>query len=129
MLKNRTWLAFANRKRCRHADAILNLGFISWRMGRVRFSIGDLVYLFMSDERCVRFKMIVTAANCKREDQAYWVDTPPNDITYKLELLDEYDGTNLSEQELCKYGFKGGRALEIPSCNNTELIDYIKSTF
>ena len=129
MLQNRTWLAFANRKRCRHDDAIHNLGFISWRMGRVRFSIGDLVYLFMSDERCVRFKMIVTAANCKREDQAYWVDTPPNDITYKLELLDEYDGTNLSEQELCKHGFKGGRALEIPSCNNTELIDYIKSTF
>lgn len=129
MLQNRTWLAFANRKRCRHADAIHNLGFISWRMGRARFSIGDLVYLFVSDERCIRFKMIVTAANCKREDQAYWVDTPPNDITYKLELLEEYNGTKLSEQELCKHGFKGGRSLENPSCNNTELIDYIKSIF
>lgn len=129
MLQNRTWLAFANRKRCRHADAIHNLGFISWRMGRARFSIGDLVYLFVSDERCIRFKMIVTAANCKREDQAYWVDTPPNDITYKLELLEEYNGTKFSEQELCKHGFKGGRSLENPSCNNTELIDYIKSIF
>lgn len=57
MSNNRTWLAFANRKRCRHSDAIHSLGFISWRMGRVRFSIGDIVYLFMSDERCVRFKM------------------------------------------------------------------------
>ena len=69
MLNNRTWLAFANRKRCRHTDAIHYLGFINWRMGRVRFSIGDIVYLFMSDERCVRFKMVVTAENCKREDQ------------------------------------------------------------
>lgn len=51
MLNNRTWLAFANRKRCRHADAIHALGFISWRMGRARFAIGDVVYLFMSDER------------------------------------------------------------------------------
>ena len=58
---NRTWLAFANRKRCRHADAIHTLGFISWSMGRARFAIGDVVYLFMSDERCDRFKLIVAA--------------------------------------------------------------------
>ena len=67
----RTWLAFANRKRCHHADAIQELGFISRKMGRARFAIGDVVYLFMSDERCVRFKMVVTAENCKLEDQAY----------------------------------------------------------
>ena len=29
MSNNRYWLAFANRKRCKHADAIHNLGFIS----------------------------------------------------------------------------------------------------
>lgn len=117
MSNNRTWLAFANRKRCRHADAIHSLGFISWRMGRARFSIGDVVYLFMSDERCIRFKMVVTAENCKREDQEFWVETPPNDITYKLELLEEYEGTMLSEQELSKHGFNGGRSLEVPCCN------------
>ena len=119
MSNNRIWLAFANRKRCRHADAIHALGFISWRMGRARFAIGDVVYLFMSDERCVRFKMVVTEENCRREDQTFWVEKAPDDITYKLELLEEYDGTMLSEQELCKHGLKGGRALEIPNCNNT----------
>ena len=129
MLRNRTWLAFANRKRCSHAEAIHNLGFIRSRMGRARFAIGDFVYLFMSYERCVRFKMVVTAENCKREDKAYWVETPPNDITYKLELLEEYDGAHLSEQELCKHGFKVCRSLEIPTCNNVELINYIKSVF
>ncbi len=129
MSNNRTWLAFANRKRCRHTDAIHSLGFINWRMGRARFSIGDIVFLFMSDERCVRFKMVVTAENCKREDQAFWLVTPPDDITYKLELLEEYEGTMLSEQELFKHGFIGGKSLEVPNCNNTELIDYIKSTF
>ncbi len=129
MLQNRTWLAFANRKRCRHADAIHNLGFISWRMGGARFSLGDIVYLFMSDERRVRFKMIVTAENCKREDQAYWVETPPNDITYKLELLEEYDGTKLNESVLCEHGFTGGNSLEGPICKNEELLNYIKSIF
>lgn len=121
---NRTWLAFANRKRCRHTDAIHCLGFINWRMGRAHFSIGDIVYLFMSDERRVRFKMVVTAENCEREDQSFWVATPPNDITYKLELLEEYEGTMLSEKELCKYGLKGGKSLEVPNCNNKELIGY-----
>lgn len=108
MQHNRTWLAFANRKRCRHADAIHNLGFISWKMGRVRFAVGDVVYLFMSDERKVRFKMVVTAENCKREDQTFWVEAAPDDTTYRLELLEEYNGNSLSEHELFKHGFKGG---------------------
>ena len=129
MAHNRTWLAFANRKRCKHADAIHNLGFLSWGMGRARFRIGDIVYLFMSDERCIRFKMVVTAENREREDQTFWVETPPDDKTYKLELMEEYDGAMLSEQDLCKYGFKGGRSLETPCCNNIELIGYIKSVF
>ncbi len=129
MTLNHTRLAFANRIRCRHADAIHSLGFISWRMGRARLSIGYIVYLFMSDERCVRFKMVVTAENCEREDKAFWVETPPNDRTYKLELLEEYEGTKLSEKERCMHGWKGGGALEVPNCNNTELIGSIKSIF
>lgn len=127
MQKNRIWLAFANGKRCRHADAIHNIGFISWKMGRARFAIGDIVYLFMSDDRRVRFKMVVTAENCKREDQAFWVEKAPNDTTYKLELLEEYFGDKLTEKDLCNHGFSGGRSLETPNCNNKKLLDYIKS--
>lgn len=126
---NRTWIAFANKKRCRHADAINTLGFISWRMGRTRFAIGDIVYLFMSDERYVRFKMIVTAENCKREDKAFWIEKAPDDKTYKLELLAESNRVQLTEPDLLQHGFKGSRSLEIPNCNNLELINYIKSVF
>jgi len=61
-------------------------------MGKARFAVGDIVYLFMSDERKVRFKMIVVAENNKRGDQEYWIENAPDDITYKLELLEEYDG-------------------------------------
>lgn len=129
MLHNRTWLAFANKRRCRHADAIHSLGFISWRMGRARFTIGDVVYLFMSDERRVRFKMVVTAEKVDREDKAFWVEKAPSDKTYRLELLEEYDGVLLSEQGMFKYGFKGGKSLEIPNCNNKQLLDYIKTVF
>ena len=44
-------------------------------------------------------------------------------------LLEEYEGTMLSEQELSKHGFNGGRSIEVPCCNNKELIGYIKSIF
>ena len=30
MLNNRTWLAFANRKRCRHTDAVLDSSIGEW---------------------------------------------------------------------------------------------------
>ena len=126
---HRTWLAFANRKRCRHADSIHSRGFISWIMVRAHFAIGDVVYLFMSDERGIRFKMVVTAENVEREDQTFWVEKAPSDKTYRLELLEEYDGTLLSEQEMFKHGFKGGKSLEIPNCNNKQLLDYIKVVF
>lgn len=127
--RNRTWIAFANKKRCRHTDAINNLGFISWRMGRAHFAIGDIVYLFMSDERYIRFKMIVTAENCEREDKDFWIEKAPDDRTYKLELLAESNRSQLTESDLLQHGFKGGQSLEIPNCNNSELISYIKSIF
>lgn len=126
---NRTWIAFANAKRCRHADAINNLGFISWRMRRVRFAIGDIVYLFMSDERYVRFKMVVTAENCEREDKDFWIEKAPDDKTYKLELLAESNRSQLTEADLLQHGFKGGRSLEVPNCNNLKLLTYVKPVF
>ena len=97
---NRTWIAFANKYSCRHVDAINSLGFIAWRMGRARFAIGDIVYLFMSDERYVRFKMIVTVENCKREDKEFWIEKAPDDKTYKLELLAESNRSRLTESDL-----------------------------
>ena len=98
-------------------------------MGRARFAIGDIVYLFMSDERYVRFKMIVTAENCKREDKEFWIEKAPDDKTYKLELLAESNRSRLTESDLLQHGFNGGKSLEIPNCNNMELINYIKSVF
>ena len=53
----------------------------------------------------------------------------PDDKTYKLELLAESNRSRLTESDLLQHGFKGGKSLEIPNCNNMELINYIKSVF
>lgn len=128
-METRRWLAFANRKRCNHAQALKELGFINWTMNHVNFNIGDIVYLFLSDERCVRFKTIVVDKDCRREDSMYWIEPAPNDSTYKLELVSEYNGSELSENELKKHGFNGGRSIENPMYQNIQLIDYIDNEF
>ena len=126
-MKNKTWIAFANRKRCHHAEAFKELGYISWTMHRTHFNIGDIIYFFMSDERCIRFKGNVVKQNCNREDSSYWIEQAPNDKTYRIQLIEEYHGTELQEKHLFTHGFKG--YLRHPLCNNEELLSYITSKF
>lgn len=126
---NKTWIAFANSSICNHIDAIHELKYINWRMGsNFHFTIGDIVYLFISENRSVRFKMVVVEQYCKRTDNDYWIKDAPNDITYKLALIDEYKGNKLKEEYLIKYGFSGG-GIQTPSYKNTALIAYIDSEF
>jgi len=82
----------------------------------------------MSDERRVRFKMVVVDRNCARTDSAYWIKKAPTNLTYKLSLANEYHGDQLKEIYLKKYGFSGN-CIQNPSCNNTDLTEYIDSVF
>lgn len=124
------WLAYANREMFRHADALHEIGFICWTMHRTNFSIGDEVYLFMSDERRIRFKTRVVADNYVRGDAKYRIDGGATDnLTYKLKLEAESMSDELTEENLINHGFNGGRSLQKPMYNNPELFDYITPFF
>lgn len=124
------WLVYANRTMWHHAEALHEIGFISWTMYRTNFSIGDEVYLFMSDERRIRFKTRVVADNCERGDEAYRVDRKNSThLTYKLEFVSESLSDELKEQILLKHGFNGGRSIQSPLYNNPELFEYIAPFF
>ena len=129
MKENRNWLVFANRNKCHHAEALHNLKFVNWKEGRTNMNIGDTVYLYMSDERRIRFRTQVVAEGCVREDGKYWQETPSRDLTYKLKLIAEYNGEALGDGMLRKHGFKGGRSIERPMYNNPTLFQYIESVF
>lgn len=130
MIKNRTWLTFANESICNHRKALKELKFVNWTTNvKSKFAVNDIVYLFMNDDRSVRFKLQVTKVDVPREDCDYWIKEAPTDSTCRLELLDEYEGELLNEVVLEKVGFKGGGSILNPSCNNTELIDYIDNVF
>lgn len=129
-MHNRTWLAFANESICNHRKALKELEFINWTTNiKPKFAENDIVYLFMNDDRAIRFKLRVDGVNVPREDGKYWAGTAPNDLTYRLRLVSRYDGNLLNEDVLKKVGFKGGGSILTPSYNNTELIKYINDVF
>jgi hypothetical protein len=107
---NRTWLVFANREKCHHQEALEKLHFVDWTMKNINFEIGDIVYIYPSNEDSIRFKTEVVAKNCERKDTYYWQEKPNDYPTYRLELRKEYLGDKLSEEHLRQYGYKGGRA-------------------
>lgn len=131
-MENKSWLVFANWEKCHHAEALHdpNLGFINWREGKnFKMNVGDIVYLFVSNERRVRFKTQVVAEGCVRQDVKYWQEPVSNHKTYKLEYRDEYNGHDLDEEVLMEHGFKGGGSIETPTYKNTALIEYIEGVF
>ena len=54
----RVWVVFANERKCNHTRCLLTKGFVSW-VDSYGFEVGDVVYLFMSNSRNIRFKTIV----------------------------------------------------------------------
>lgn len=72
MAQNRTWLAFANEDICNHRKALKEQKFVSWTTKiKSKFAINDIVYLFVNDDRAVRFKLKVTNIDVPREDSDY----------------------------------------------------------
>ena len=123
---NKYWIAFANAKICNHYKSLVEQGFINWRKSRTNFKVGDIVFLFSSVERRIIFKTTVTGIE-PRKDHAYWLVQPQMQETWRLEAVEENITDKLYEEDLIQHGFKGGRSLQHPMCNNMELIEYIKS--
>lgn len=129
-MRNRNWLVYANENICRHYDALSILKFINWKRDDRRYKMrkGDIVYIFSSKERKIIFKTIVATYE-ERKDSDFWILPAPKDVTWRLDVVKEYIGSGLDESIMRLHGFKGGRSIETPMCNNPELFAYIESKF
>ena len=127
---NRSWLVFANEDICDHYKSLNEAGFISWKRNDRRYKMreGDIVYIFSSTERKIIYKTEIVCSE-KRADSRYWKTTPPNDITWRLKSVQEYNGQALDEPTMKLKGFKGGGSIQTPMCNNPELFEYIENQF
>lgn len=125
MSKQQYWLVYANEDKCNHSRSLEEKGFISW-VNRCNFHIGDIVYIYVSDMKRVRYKTVVTEIGVPRKDTTYWKVPAPNDDTCTFEYVAEYDGSSLNRSQLERYGLK---SLEVPIRNNMRLLEYITRIF
>lgn len=123
--ESKHWLVYAKASRCNHYASLKEAGFISWKRERNNFAIGDIVYVFSSKERKIIFKAEVVAEEL-RADGKYWIEKPPMHMTWRLNAVEEYTGTELDEATLRLYGLK---SLQRPMWNKPDLFAYIESKF
>lgn len=133
------WLAFANSKKFDAISCFRELGHSNWKMGTRHFSVGDIVYFYVSSERKVMFKTRVVAINLYQDvwdDDIYWSDKEREKAKGKqrmiLDNIEEYHGEELNEESLRQFGFpekKSSLQQPVYGGGYSECIKYIKSKF
>ncbi len=135
---NKIWLAFANTEKFNAINCFRILGYSFWKMGNRKFSVGDIIYFYVSSERKVMFKTQVTEINLNQpiwDDDEYWSESERAKALGKrrmrLELMSEYNGDELDDDRLRLYGMPERKSpLEQPVYKKyTEVIDYVSRIF
>ena len=133
------WLISANPRVYDHESSFDNFNSIDWRQGRVNYSIGDIVYIYVSrPDMHLKYKCIVqevglTSDNI-RDDKSYWYDkykyySSLSGFYVRLDLLNKITSLKLSYHELRKNGMKQAPQSPMKLENNLELLEYIESIF
>lgn len=131
------WLISANGKMYDHASSFAHHGSIDWRQGNVKYSIGDIVYIYCTNPiQRIRYKCKVTALDKNssqiRDDKEYWLIQDEYEKSldgkfFSLQLIEEVDSEKLSLSVLQKIGLKA--APQGPIKINDALESYISSVF
>lgn len=134
----KVWLAFANTDKFDAINCFRVLGFSNWKMGNRRFSVGDIIYFYVSSERKVMFKTRVEAINLYNDnwdDDQYWSARERMNAIgkkrMKIVLQEEYNGQDLDDERLRMYGLPTRLSpLEQPVYKKyVDCIEYIQNHF
>jgi len=108
------WLISANGKMYDHASSFAHYGSIDWRQGNVKYSVGDIVYIYCTNPiKKIRYKCKVTELNKKssdiRDDREYWLIQEEYEKAlegkfFNLQLIEEVDSEKLSLPNLKENG-------------------------
>lgn len=134
----KVWLAFANTEKFDAINCFRTLGYSYWKMGNRHFSIGDIIFFYVSSESKVMFKTQVVEVNLLQQtwdDDKYWTEAERvravGKRRMKIELVYEYNGGELDDDRLRQYGLPEKKSpLEQPVYKKyLECIDYISKIF
>ncbi len=114
--KNKTWMITAKRSTFRLAECLAKYGEYHWQQSRYNVNVGDTIYVYVSEDREIKYKMVVASINIQYDqwmvkEEEFWVDKDrinqnENDTKYALLRLEDISiSGKLTEESLRKHGF------------------------
>lgn len=115
-IKNKYWIISGSPSQYEHDKMFKEQGFIDWKQNNYKYSIGDIVYVYISSPiQKIRYKTVVENINIPFtdifNDEKYWIDKKEyqkgKDANkyVKLKLLSSSDDDNLSLDKFLKLGY------------------------
>ena len=111
----RNLLITAKNSIFRLAECLSKYGAFHWQQTRYNINIGDIVYVYVSEERQIKYKMTVERINelydrWMTNEEEFWVDKErildESQTKYALlRLVKESHSGKLTEENLIKHGF------------------------
>jgi len=131
------WLISANSTIYDHASSFEHHGFIDWRQGKNKFSLGDNVYIYCTKPtQKIRYKCQIQKLDILfrdiRNDEEYWLDKREYEksqegVFFRLKLIEQIDSDTLSLKSLQKHGLKA--APQSPIRLSHEILTFVETAF
>ena len=119
------------------AECLDKYGEFHWQQTRFNINIGDIVYIYVSEDREIKYKMTVEKVNVlydlwMTKEEEFWVDKEriqdESQTKYALlRLVKESHSSKLTEENLVKHGFL--RAPQGIKYLEGDLLKYIERKF
>ena len=113
--EHRSLLITAKNTTFRLAECLAKYGEYHWQQTRYNINIGDIVYVYISEDRAIKYKMSVEQVELPygfwmAKEEEFWVDKErlqdESQTKYALlRLIKESHSGKLSEENLMKHGF------------------------
>ena len=136
--EHKNWMITAKRSTFRLAECLEKYGEYHWQQSRYNVNVGDTIYIYVSEDREIKYKMAVEEVNIRYsqwmiKEEEFWVDKDrinqdEADTKYALlRLVAISKSGKLTEENLAKHGFlrapQGTKELE------GELLKFIQRRF
>ena len=112
---HRSLMITAKNSTFRLADCLAKYGEYHWQQTRYNINIGDIVYVYVSEDRAIKYKMTVEQVDepydrWMAKEEEFWVDKEriqdESQTKYALlRLVKESRSGKLTEENLLKHGF------------------------
>jgi len=135
--EHRSLMITAKNSTFRLAECLAKYGEYHWQQTRYNINIGDIVYVYVSEERAIKYKMTVEQVDepydrWMAKEEEFWVDKEriqdESQTKYAiLRLVQESRSGKLTEDNLMKHGFL--RAPQGIKYLEGDLLKYIERKF